>query len=461
MKRKIMLIDPYFKEGLKGFPLGLAYVAGALRENYEVSVLDLTARATIERRNPGEILKEELERLNPNMVGITSTSPTHKNALDVAKIVKEYRDVPIIKGGTHESNANGTTIRNNPEIDYSVVGEGEETIIELADRISIGKSVRGLEGVIFRENNEVVNNGRRALIPNLDKLPRPARDLFYLDERFDEYYSAKLFGGKKSTSIMTSRGCPYSCSFCSSKVNWGKVRQRSVENVVGELRELYSQEFRGFMFEDDMSLANKKWFLRFAEQIKGLGIEYSLQTRVDVFENEDAGEIAKALSDSGCKFMYFGIESGVQEILDKCRKGITLEQAEKAFSIARKYRIRSMASIQFGLPGEDLENLTTVRETIRTLNERLRPDEVAVSYTCLYPGSPLSTEYFPNKEELIKWYEHQESQKMDLMMYKNTAHGTHSKHLPELTQKKYEAIESLLKSDLKINRFDVNQLYET
>jgi len=453
MKRKIMLIDPYFKEGLKGFPLGLAYVAGALRKDYEVSVLDLTARATIEQREPEVILREKLQEVNPDMVGITSTSPTHKNALDVAKVVKEYRDIPVIKGGTHETNANGMTIRNNSEIDYSVVGEGEETIVKLADRISRGESAGGLEGVIFRENDEVVDNGRRALISDLDTLPRPARDLFYLDERFNEYYSAKLFRGKKSTSIMTSRGCPYSCSFCSSKVNWpGKIRPRSVENVVEEIEELYSQGFRGFMFEDDMSLANKEWFLRFAEQTKGLGIEYSLQTRVDAIDEETA----KALSESGCKFMYFGIESGVQEILDKCNKRITLEQAEKAFSTARKYGIRSMASIQFGLPGEDFENLSTVRETIRTLNERLRPDEVAVSYTCLYPGSPLA-----NQEGVTpEMYEHYTRTQADGQIYNKTAHGSYSIHPKGLTPEKIEEIERILDSELEIKRFSVDTFYK-
>ena len=159
MKYKIMLIDPDFKEGLKGFPLGLAYIAGALRDDYEVSVLDLTARAIIENRTSEEILQKELRKQNPDIIGITSTSPTHKNALKVAKIIKEYRDIPIIKGGPHEINSQGTTIKNNPEIDYSVIGEGEETIIKLIDKILKGESIKGLEGVIYRENNEIVNNG--------------------------------------------------------------------------------------------------------------------------------------------------------------------------------------------------------------------------------------------------------------------------------------------------------------
>ncbi len=453
MKRKIMLIAPYFREGLNGFPLGLAYIAGALRENYDVSVLDLTAR-TPAGRDHNEILLEELNKFKPDLVGITSTSPTHRNALDVARTVKQFSNITVIKGGPHETNCAETTLRNNPEIDYSVVGEGEETIVELVDAIFRWQSIKGIIGVAYRENGEIVNNGGRKLISDLDKLPVPARDLFYLNEGLDEYYSAKLFGGKKSTSVMTSRGCPYSCSFCSSKKNWGGIRQRSVENVVNELKELYEQGFRGFMFEDDMSLANKKWFLELAKQIKqnNLNIEYSLQTRVDAVDKD----VAKTLSESGCKFIYFGIESGVQEILDKCGKGIKIEQAKNAFETIRKYGIRSMASVQFGLPGEDLENFSTVRKTIFVLNEILRPDEVAVSYTCLYPGSPLATQEGVTPE----MYEQYVKTKADNEIYSKTAHGSNSVHPKSLTPEKIRIIESVLDSELK-TRFDVNKFYKT
>ncbi|MBI2629672.1 B12-binding domain-containing radical SAM protein [Candidatus Pacearchaeota archaeon] len=455
---KILLIDPYFKEGLKGFSLGLAYIAGALRKEHDISVLDLTARAEIERRNYKEILQEELVNKNPEIVGITSTSPTHKEALEVAKIVKQWKKIPIIKGGPHETNCAETTIKNNPEIDYSVIGEGEKTIIELVKRISKRQSVKGLEGVVFREEGIVINNGKRRLIQNLDTLPKPARDLFYLDKRFDSYYSAALFEGKKSTSIMTSRGCQYSCSFCSSKVNWpGKIRQRTPENVIQELEELYSQGFRGFMFEDDMSIADKNWFLEFARQIKQkeLQIEYSLQTRVDAIDEE----IAKTLSDSGCIFIYFGIESGIQEILNRCRKKITIEQAEKAFKIIRQYKIRSMASIQFGLPGEDLEKFSTIRRTIRVLNEKLKPDEVAISPTCLYPGSPLAIEEGVTPE----MYENYIKTRADGKMYTKTAHGSYALHPKALTPEKIIKIIKIYESGLDndIALFKPNRFYKT
>jgi len=475
MKMKIMLVDPYFREGLKGFPLGLAYIAEALRESgYDVSVYDLTAMSIVEGKDPYEILKEVLMKEEPNILGITSTSPTHKNALKVAEIVKKYKDIPIIKGGPHETNTNGSSLKrydvdgeNIYLIDYSIVGEGEETIVELLERIYNGIKAEGVKGVIYREKDKIIDNGRRMLISNLDTLPKPARDLFYIDERYAQYYSASIFGGKKSTSIMSSRGCPYICTYCSSTQNWKdslnpknrKVRQRSVESVIQEIEELYYQGFRGFMFEDDMSISNKEWFLDFAREVqkKGLNIEYTLQTRVDVFKGKDGEKIAKALKESGCIFMYFGIESGVQDILNKCKKGITIEQAEKAFEIAKKYSIRTMASIQFGLPGEDLENFSTIQETIKVLNERLKPSEVAISPTCLYPGSELAIQEGITPE----MYEEYTSKEIDKEMFKITAHGTYSIHPKELTDEKIRIIINMFRELLspEIKLFEPNTFY--
>lgn len=456
---KIMLIDPYFEEGLKGFSLGLAYIAGALIKDHTVLVLDLTAKSAIYHMDPDDVLIKEFNRFNPDIVGVTSTSPTHKNALHIAKIIKKIKNVPIIKGGPHESGCLDTTIKNNPEIDFTVVGEGEETIVELVNRIAEHKSVCGVQGVVFREDGKIIINSKRKLIPNLNNLPKPARDLFYLNKEFDDYYSSGLFNGKKSTSIITSRGCPYSCSFCSSKAGWGMLRQRSTDNVIEEIEELYSQGFRGFMFEDDMSLLNKAWFFEFAKKLqeKGLSIEYSLQTRVDVFKGKDAKKLAKVLKKSGCKFIYFGVESGNQEILNKCGKAITIKQAELAFQIVRQQGIRSMASIQFGLLGEDLENLSTVRETIKILNEQLKPDEVAISYTALYPGSPLANKYGVTPE----MYESYVKTGADSEIYTKTAHGTHSIHTPGLTSEKIMEIEKILREELRIKRFDVGLFYNT
>ena len=446
---KILLIDPYFKEGLKGFLLGLSYICGSLKKaGYKkIKALDLTAYSFIKRENWKKVLIKEFKKFNPDLVGITSTSPTHFRALETAKIIKRLKDIPIIKGGVHETNCGYYTIKNHKEIDYSVVGEGEITIIQLIKALTNKLPLERINGICYRKDKNIIFNKRRNLIKNLDRLPKPSRKLFYLDKKFDKYYSSKIFNGKKSTSIMTSRGCPYNCTFCSSKSSWGYLRLRSVKNVLDEIKELYKKNFRGFMFEDDMSLANKKWFLDFSKKLikTGLKIEYSLQTRVDAIDEE----IVSVLRNSGCIYMYFGVESGVKKILKRCNKQITIEQVKKAFDLCRKYKIKSMASIQFGLPGEDFKEFKTVRQTIRLLNYVLKPNEVAISYTSLYPGSPLSI-----KENVsCEMYENKIRDNAVIKFYKKIAHGSFAIHPEGLTKERINKIERILKKELKIPRF--------
>ena len=127
MKSRVLLVNPLFEEGMKGFPLGLAYIAGALRESgHEVEAIDLMARVSTEGAISSEILEKKLNSFQPNVVGLTSTSPNHLNAIEVAQIVKEWKNVPIIKGGSHETNCSLATLKYHPEIDYSVVGNTQD-----------------------------------------------------------------------------------------------------------------------------------------------------------------------------------------------------------------------------------------------------------------------------------------------------------------------------------------------
>lgn len=449
---KIVLIAPHSDEVMKGFPLGLAYIAGALKDRHQLFVLDLSARVAVEQKDPNEILTEELLRFRPDIVGITSTSPTHLSATETAKVVKETLgdNVKVIKGGPHETNCAPTTLKYHPEIDISVIGEGEETIQELVAALDTGISLDNIQGIAYRKGDEVIVNPRRALISDLDAIQRPARELLYLNELLQDYYNSDLFQGRKTATMVTSRGCPYSCSFCSSKVNWErKLRTRSVGDVIDEIRKLSEDGFKGFMFEDDMAIANKEWFLDFSEKLKELKIHYSMQTRVNAIDEE----VAQALKDSGCAYIYFGVESGVQEILDNCGKRVTVEQARKAFELMRKYNIRNAATIQFGLLGEDLQELTTVRETIRILNEELKPEEVCVSYTSLYPGSDLAVSNGISAEK----YERRLTS--DVKLGHIVAHGANAIHPQELTDEKIKEIEKVLTTELKIKRLDTREWY--
>jgi len=453
---KTLLIAPYFKEGLKGFPLGLAYIAGSIKDDYDVYGLDLTAKATVENKNPEKVLRDELLRIKPEIVCITSTSPTHLSAIDTARIVREElgKDVLIVKGGPHETNCAPTTLKYHPEIDVLVIGEGEKTMKEILDTVAQGKSLEKVLGIAYKQNGEIKVNPRRPLISDINSIPRPARELFYSTDELQRYYDAKIFGGRKTATLITSRGCFYNCNYCSSRVIWGRtLRQRKVEDVLNEIEDLYTLGYKGFQFVDDNGISDKNWFLRFAEALKQseMDVQYAMQTRVNSIDDK----VAKALQESGCTFIYFGIESGVQEILDICGKGITLKQAKRAFELTRKYGIRAMASIQFGLLGEDLKNLSTVRETIKVINEMLRPDEVVISYTSLYPGSDLANHYGITAEE----YEKRINDGINKAVGKKLFHGTKAIHPPELTSNKIEEIEQLLDKELKIPRFKPTELY--
>lgn len=453
---RILLVAPYFKEGLGGFPLGLSYIAGALKDEHDVSVLDLTARATVSKKNSDDILQEELRKQSPTIVGVTSTSPTHLEAVRTAKIIRDVlgEEIPIIKGGPHETNCATTTLRYHTEIDVSVVGEGEETIVELVDKLSSKSPLDSVLGIVYRDGRIVKETLRRPLIKDLGSIPRPARELFASDENLQRYYDSNIFNGKRTASLLTTRGCFYNCNFCSSKTNWGRVlRLRNVEDVVNEIEDLVSEGYEAFRLEDDMSIPNRRWFLEFAEEIgkRGLDIEYSLQTRVSMI-NDD---VAKALRNSGGTFVYFGVESGVQDILDRCGKGITLQQTRNAFELTRKYGVRSMATILFGLPGEDLEDFSTVRETIAFVNG-LNPSEgVAVSYISLYPGSDLAEANGITAEE----YERAINDHLGSGIGRRIAHGSYAIHTPELTPDKIEVIEKMLDSELRIARFTPDMLY--
>lgn len=457
---KIMLINPYFVEGFRGFPLGLAYLAGAMYGKHDVYGIDLTALSLIEKRDANEILKRELEMVKPDAVGITSTSPTHLAAIEAARGIKELNPgIIVIKGGPHETNCAETTLRYHPEIDISVIGEGEVTINELLWKIEKskknGKPVEGLnevKGIAFREGNNVIKTQKRELFENLDWPFADGwtnRDIFF-SAKTEKYYTPSIFGGQKTAPLLTSRGCVNTCSFCSSKANWGRFRIRSVEDVDREIRGLMYNGFKAFAIEDDMFPGNEDWFLRFAETAKDYGISYSCQTRATVINERTA----KALAESGCKYIYFGVESGVQEILNRCGKNVTIGQMARAYGLLRENGIRNMASVQFGLDGEDTENFTTVRETIRVLNEVLMPDEVSVSYTSLYPGSPLAKKYGITPEA----YEHHTGGQVNNLVGK-ISHGVHAIHPPCLNDEKIMEIEYMLDQELKIPRWKMETLF--
>lgn len=356
--------------------IGLAYMAAVLKKNgYNVTVLDCPALSMTY-----DGLKQEIIRFEPDIVGITSVTVTFASALQAARVIKQsYPQALIIFGGPHVTVLDEQILREQPEIDVIVRGEGEMTLLELARLASESKlrDFGNVAGLTFRKDGQIVRTPDRPFIQNLDELPFPAYEFFQLDKyrRF----------GKLVLPIITSRGCAFRCSFCLAPRMAGKrFRGRSPKNVVDELEWLRdSYQPNAFTFHDETFTHNKKRVFEICEEMKrrDISLPWDCSTRVDQISKEVLAEMRSA----NCQHVSFGIESGSQKILDAMRKGVTVEQNAEAIKWAKDVGLTVSVSVILGYPGETSAMLQETLDFIR----RTEPDDVLMSLATPYPGIEL------------------------------------------------------------------------
>lgn len=357
-------------------PLGLGYLAAVLRrEGFKVRIID----DMVENLNFETLIKRVK---NSIMVGITSTTPTFNSALKYARKIKEVLpDIFVVLGGVHVT-FRPLDAAKNDFVDAVCVGEGEETIVEVAEKVEAGKTLEDVKGVVYRSENEIVDNGPRGFIRDLDSLPFPAYDLMPL-----ERYS--LFGERlEQFPMITSRGCPFACRYCSSSLFMGhRFRVRSAENVVDEIEWLVSDfNAKHIAFSDDTFTLSRRRVEAICDEIRrrGIDVEWSCSSRVDTI-NED---MMKKMKDAGCSAIYFGVESASPRILDFYRKKIDSEKVRRAVTLARKYGIKVICSFIIGAPMEKKEEM---RATLKFALE-LDPDYAQFSVLTPYPGTEIFDE---------------------------------------------------------------------
>jgi len=347
---RILLINtPYPSSEFPTIPLGLAYVAALLeKEGIEVQIQDFLV---------SKYSKEKLERkmadFAPEIVGITSVTMNYPIASQILKDCKEIdSNIITVIGGPHVSFWAEEALREAPWIDMVVRGEGEYTMLEVAQ----GKSLREIDGIAFRENGEIVLTKPRQWIENLDELPFPARHLFPLS-RYRALFS--------ECGLFTSRGCPFSCIFClGPKMVGKKGRFRNIKLVVDEIEEILSYGFKGINVADDLFTFNHKHAYAFCDEImnRKLKFRWSANARIDTVNPE----LLSRMKEAGCFFICYGVESGNQRILDIARKKITPEKIRKAIRISKEAGVENLASFIIGLPGETKE---TLQETVNFARE--------------------------------------------------------------------------------------------
>ena len=353
---RVLLINPSYP--FEEFPrllVTLPYVAAALRaEGHEVEILDLL----LARTTPDKI-ERRMQRLQPDLVGITSVTLNHHIASQIAEVVRKCDPrVPIAMGGPHVSFEIEGSFRDLPALDFIGIGEGEHTMVELAraleGRMDV-RDVRGLAGV-DRDTGKVWRTAPRPLLDDLDTLPNPARDLMPL---------ARYLAFDSHASVVTSRGCPYECIFCSAPQWTGrKVRYRDPAACVDEIEELARLGFTEITIEDDLFTLYRKHFLAVCGELirRDTGIRWNAFSRVDTI----TPEIVETMARAGCQAICFGVESGNQEVLDLVKKSSNLAKVKEAMRMTQGVGISALASFIIGLPGETAE---TLRKTVEFANE--------------------------------------------------------------------------------------------
>ena len=358
--------------------LGMAYIAASLRSRgFDVEVCDIPA----ERLSLQEFARR-LRSLSPRMVGITSFTAQIFQAHAVAGIAKEVDPgIVTVIGGAHASALPEGTLRQFPAFDLAVYGEGEETVCEIASRIADGKDDFGnVDGAAWRKRGEIRKNAPRRLIRDLDSLAFPAFDLYPLQK-----YTAgnSLFGQSRIFPIMSGRGCPYECSFC-FRLHGSSVRTRSVENVIQEMRrDIDFFNTRQFFFQDETFTLDRARTLRFCDRFLAQGLihkaDWICETRVDAVDRD----LLKKMKQAGCSLINYGIESGSQDILDRSRKRITLEQIHQAVAYTKEADIRTFTNFIIGNP---YDTPGTIEQTIK-LAFALNSDFASFTILTPFPGT--------------------------------------------------------------------------
>jgi anaerobic magnesium-protoporphyrin IX monomethyl ester cyclase len=373
---KVLLI-PTKKDFARFIPLGVAYLAGFLeKEGHDVRVYD-----ELPHSKP---LKDILEEFKPEIVGISCMTATYEKARSLAKEVKNYNNrLPVIFGGIHPTSLPEEVLKDD-FVDFVVVGEGELTLAELLKKLERERDFSKIGGLAYKKDGKIFLNEKVKPIIDLDSIPMPARHLFdmkYYTERWNWPRGHWL----RTANMMSSRGCPYACIFCASKVMFGRsFRANSVKRTVDEVEHLVKDYgFECVSFSDDTFAIDKQRAIEIAKEIRrrNLRVLSRFQLRANTCEEDLLAELKRA----GCIQVDIGVESGSDRVLKIMEKGITTEQIKKAFAALKKYGIKSSATFIIGTPGETREDI----EMSRKLAEEINSDYTQFFIMTPYPGTPL------------------------------------------------------------------------
>lgn len=366
------------KSGTLYYPMWLAYATGVLeKEGFDVMLVDAPA----EDYDFNEVLKMT-SRFRPDLIVVDTSTPSIYNDVEVTGQLKDIsRRAFVILVGTHVSALPEETLRMDERIDAVARHEYDYTLRDLAYALKENRDLENVQGISFRKGDEIVSNPRRPYIKNLDELPFVSK-VYKKFLKIGNYFNPNAL--YPMVTIITSRGCPFGCTFCvyPQTLTGRTYRLRSIENVVDEMEYIIEAfpQIKSIFFEDDTLTVNKKRCLELSDVIikRGIKISWTANARVGLDY-----ETMKRMEEAGCRCLCVGFESGNQKILDSMKKNLRLEQMFEFMKNAKRAGILIHGCFIAGLPGETRQSL----EQTLDLAKRLNPDTAQFYPVMVYPGT--------------------------------------------------------------------------
>jgi radical SAM superfamily enzyme YgiQ (UPF0313 family) len=365
-------------------PLSILFLAAQLLDTnrHEVRVLDCQVE---------EMGYPQLERAvfdhDPDLVGLTAMTLTLVDVVKTAQVVRRVNaDIPIVVGGPHPAIYPAETARL-PTVDYVLQGEAEYSFVDLIDRLADGadrtndRHLAAVAGLFYEKDGQIKTGGPPGFIEDLDALPFPARQLTAVEK-----YTSLLAKRQPVTTMFTSRGCPFRCTFCHRPAMGKRFRAMSAARVVDEMEVCLDLGIREILIYDDTFTVKKKRVWRICHEIlrRGLDVVWDVRAHVSTVDPD----LLRLMKRAGCARIHYGIEAGTNRILKKLRKGITVEQARRVLTETRRAGISTLAYFMIGNP---TETHAEAEQTLRFARS-LDADYVHVTILTPFPGTPLYLE---------------------------------------------------------------------
>ena len=381
--KRILLISPerHFPMSNEMYPSGALLLLGTLLKNrgHTVKIVHMVAdKVTMDG------IQSIVMDFNPEIIGLTVSTFQSKHTKILTKYIKTHHEnIQIVIGGPHPSALKQDILNDFPNVDIAVFGEGEKAFTAIVEEVPLHQ----INGICYREGSRVISNPPSVLLQELDTLPFP--DLNFAN--LSRYSGPHPLGRRPAMCIMASRGCPYSCIFCSKSVYGSTVRYHSPEYIVS-LVEYLHKDFgvKEVFFQDDTFNLNRTWAENTLHQIIQRGLNKTLKFRTSFRVNEKLVdmELLKLMKEAGFWLIFYGVENGNQDMLNRMKKGITIEEIKRAFKLTHEAGIKTEAVFIIGLPGETED---TIKDSIKLWRE-LKSYRAGFSRAIPFPNTPFEKE---------------------------------------------------------------------